>query len=165
MTLRGAYTAAAVSKGTREAVADWMMLLAAPFLFISLFMTWSHQFSRSLVARYAYTSALQGIPRDPTAWQVYSIADVLLAALAVGLLAVALGGSRSGRIAVLLGAAVALAFVIHALAAPPTDGANLYDPSLSAYASNHPTSGPGELVALAALGLAVAGVLISFAAD
>ena len=45
---RRAYTAAAVSKGKREAIADWLMLLGAPILLGSLFLTWSHQFSRGV---------------------------------------------------------------------------------------------------------------------
>lgn len=157
-----AYTAAAVSKGMREAIADWLMVIGAPILVLSLFLTWSHQFSPAFLARYAGTPALAGVPHDPTAWQVYSIVDVLLALLAVGLFAVALQGSRGGRIAVLLGLVVALAFVIHALGTPPTDGANLYDPTLGRYTPNHPTSGTGEVVALVGLLLGTVGVALSF---
>ncbi len=113
----------------RELISDWLMLLAAPILLLSLFLPWSHQFSGSFLARYAHLPALAGVPRDPTAWQVYSVADVLLAALAGGLLAVALRGSRPGRVAVLLGAGIALAFIIHALAVPPTNGADLTTPA------------------------------------
>lgn len=156
-----------MTKGTREAIADWLMLLGAPILFLSLFLTWSHQFSPAFLAQYGHTPALQGIPRDPTAWQVYSIVDVLLAALAVCLLAAALRGSRNWRIAVLLGLLVAIAFIIHALGSPPTRGANLFDPSLRppAYTPDHPTSGAGESVALVGLGLGLGGVLLSFTAD
>jgi hypothetical protein len=148
----------------REAIADWLMVISAPILFLSLFLTWSHQFSPAFLARYANTPALAGIPRDPTAWQVYSIADVLLALLAGGLIAVALQGSRRGRVAVLLGLVVAIGFVIHALGTPPTNGANLFDPSLGTYAPNHPSSAAGEIVALVGLLLGIAGVLLSFTA-
>jgi hypothetical protein len=156
-----------VSKGAREVVSDWLMLLAAPILLLSLFLVWSHQFSPAFLARYRHLTVLAGVPRDPTAWQVYSVADVLLAALAMGLLAVALRGSAAGRVAVLLGLVVALAFVIHALSVPPTSGANLFDPSLhpAAYTPNHPRSGAGEVVALIALVLGTMGVLVSFTAD
>ncbi len=151
----------------REAIADWLMLLGAPILFVSLFLSWSHQFSPAFLAQYGHTPALAGIPRDPTAWQVYSIVDVLVAVLAAGLLAVALRGTRAGRIAVLLGLLVALAFTIHALGTPPTRGANLFDPSLKppAYTPDHPQSGAGEVVALVGLGLGIGGVLVSFTAD
>jgi hypothetical protein len=164
---RGAYTAAAVSKGAREAISDWLMLLAAPILFISLFLVWSHQFSHAFLARYARLPVLAGVPRDPTAWQVYSVADVLLAVLAVGLLLVALRGSRPGRLAVLLGLAVALAFVIHAVAVPPTTGADLFDPGLQPprYTPNAPSSGGGEIVALVGLVIGTVGVVVSFTAD
>ncbi len=143
------------------------MLLGAVILGSSLFLAWSHQFSRGFAARYAHHAVLQGAAQDPTAWQVYSVVDVLLAGLAVGLLAVALRGTPPGRVAVLLGVAVALAFVIHALGSPPTDGADLYDPSLSppGYTPDHPTSAAGEVVALVGLGLGAIGVLVSFTAD
>ncbi len=156
-----------MTKGRREAIADWLMLLGAPILFLSLFLSWSHQFSPAFLAQYGNTPALAGIPRDPTAWQVYSIVDVLLAGLAAGLLAVALRGTRAGRIAVLLGLLVALAFTIHALGTPPTRGANLFDPSLRppSYTPDHPSSGAGEIVALIGLGLGIGGVLVSFTAD
>ncbi len=149
----------------REVIADWLMLLGAPLLGGSLFLTWSHQFSRGFAARYAATPALAGVPRDPTAWQVYSVVDVLLAALALGLLAAALRGARPARIAALLGLIVALAFTVHALGSPPTKGTDLFDPALGAITPDHPTAGPGELVALAGIGLGLAGVLVSFTAD
>jgi hypothetical protein len=154
-----------VSKGTREAIADWLMILGAPVLFLSLFLAWSHQFSSSFLAQYGNSTALMGVPRNPTAWQLYSVVDVLIAVLAVGLLAVALRGPRAARIAVLLGLLVILAFTVHALRTPPTIGANLFDPSLSAYSSNHPTSGNGEVVALVGVAFGIAGVALSFTAD
>lgn len=146
----------------REAIADWLMVLGAPILLLSLFLTWSHQFSRGFLVRYEHTTALAGIPHDPTAWQVYSIIDVLLALLAVGLFVVALQGSRPGRIGVLMALGVAIVFVIHALGSPPTNGANLFDPALGAYTPNHPTSGAGEIVALIGLLLGGSGVALSF---
>jgi len=156
-----------VSKGKREAIADWLMVLGAPILFASLFMTWSHQFSPAFLAQYGHSPALDGVPHDPTAWQVYSVVDVLLAALGAGLLTAALRGSRAGRLAVLFGLVIALAFAVHALGTPPTSGADLFDPSLSppAYTPDHPTSGVGEVVALVGLGLGIGGVLVSFTAD
>ena len=154
-----------MSKGRREALADWLMLLAAPILFLSLFLPWSHQFSPAFLAQYGHTPALQGVPRDPTAWQVYAVVDVLLAVLAAGLLVVALRGARPGRIAVCLGLVVALLFTIHALSSAPTTGADLFTPSLTpppGYSPNHPRSGLGEPVALVGIGLGLAGTLLSF---
>jgi hypothetical protein len=151
-----------VDKGKREVISDWLMLLAAPVLFASLFLTWSHQFSPAFLAQYGGTPALAGVPRDPTAWQVYSIADVLLAVLAGGLLWAALRGWRGARIAVLIGLLVGIVFTIHALGTPPTRGANLFDPTLNAYAPNHPTSGAGEVGALVGMFIGLAGVLLSF---
>jgi hypothetical protein len=156
-----------VSKGKRETVADWLMVLAAPILFTSLFLGWSHQFSVTVKAQYSATAALQTAPRNPTAWQVYSSADVLLALLAAGLLIAALHGGRPARLVVAVGVGIGLAFTLHALAVPPTNGANLFDSTLSppAYTANSPAAGPGETLALVALGLGLAGLLVSFTAD
>jgi hypothetical protein len=155
-----------VSKGKREASADWLMLCSAPILLASLFMTWSHQFSASFLIRYADSPALRGVPRDPTGWQVYSVADVFLAALAAALLTAALRAGRGGRLAVLLGLVLALVFTVHALGTPPTSGAALFDPTLNppGYTPNHPTSGIGEVFALVGLGLGAGGTLLSFTA-
>lgn len=151
----------------RETVSDWLMALSALLLLGSLFLTWSHQFSRSFLARWGSTSVLQGIPHDPNAWQVYSAADVLLALVAGGLLAVALGGGRVRRLVLALALAVALAFTVHALGTPPTDGAVVFEPSLNppAYAPDSPTAGPGEYVALLALLLGIGGVALSFTVE
>jgi hypothetical protein len=148
-------------------VADWLMVLGAVALFASLCFTWSHQFSTAFLARFAGSGALAGVPDDPTAWQLYSVADGLLALLAAGVLAVALRGRRSGRLVVLLGLAIALAFTLHALSHPPTQGADLFDPSLSApnYAPNSPTAGSGETVAITGIVLAIAGLGLSFTAE
>jgi len=156
-----------VSKGKRETVSDWLMTLSAPLLLGSLFLTWSHQFSRSFLARWGTTSVLQGIPHDPNAWQVYSAADVLLVLVAGGLLAVALWGGRIRRLMLVLALMIALAFTVHALGTPPTDGAVVFEPSLNppAYAPNAPRSGVGEDMALLALLLGIGGVALSFTVD
>ena len=156
-----------MSKGRREAVADWLMLLAAPLLLGSLFLTWSHQLSVSLLARDGGTAILQGVPRDPTAWQVYSTADVLLALLAVGLVAAALRGGRPARLVLMALLGVALAFTAHALSVPPTNGATVFDPGASppADVANAPAAGPGVTVALIALAMGIAGVLLSLTTD
>src|ERR1700694_5719871 len=122
-------------------------------LLISLFLTWSHQFSAAFLLRFGSSGQLQGVPHDPTAWQVYSAADVLLAVLAAALIAVALIGGRRVRIGAFVAAAIGLAFTLHALSTPPTNGANVFDPSLSApgYFPNGPTAGPGVTLAIAAL--------------
>ena len=142
-------------------VADWLLLLGALVVLASLFMPWSHQFSRAFLARWGPTGALRGVPRDPTAWQVYSIADVYLALVVAGLLLVALLGGRARRVLVLGAAAVALAFAVHAASVPPTNGAFL---PLSPVA-NHPAAGPGETVATVGLSVAIAALLLSFTAD
>jgi hypothetical protein len=156
-----------VSASRREAVADWLMVAAGLALLGSLFAPWSHQLTRALLARYGSASALAGVPADPTAWQVYSAVDVLLALLAGALLAAALRGGRPARLVLLAGLAIASAFTVHALAVPPTNGVNLYDPSSSppAYVTVAATAGLGETVALAALGLGLVGLLLSLTTD
>jgi hypothetical protein len=156
-----------MSKANRELVADWLMLLAAPVVLGSLFLTWSHQLSPALRAAYGATALLRGVPRDPTAWQVYSVADVLLALVAGGLLAAALRGRRRARAVVAPAVVVALLFTLHAMSTPPTNGATVFDATAVPphYVANAATSGTGETVALVGLVMGMAGVLLSFTAD
>ena len=92
---------------------------------------------------------------------------MLLALVGVGLIGVALWGGRARRIALALALVVALAFVIHALAVPPTNGALLFDPTLvpPGYTANVVSSGAGEVLALVALGLGGVGVGLAFTVD
>ncbi|MGH2892248.1 MAG: hypothetical protein ACRDPM_03125 [Solirubrobacteraceae bacterium] len=156
-----------MSKGVRETISDWLMAISGPLLLGSLFLTWSHQLSTGVKARYGGTAALAGVPADPTAWQVYSGADVLLALAAGGLMVVALWGGRARRIALTLALIVALVFVVHALSVPPTNGALVFDPTLTppGYTANPVSSGAGEVLALVALGLGSAGVLLAFTVE
>jgi hypothetical protein len=156
-----------VSKGVRETISDWLMAISGPLLLGSLFLTWSHQLSAPLRARYGATAALAGVPTDPTAWQVYSAADVYLALVAVGLFLVALLGGRGRRVVLALALGVALAFVIHALSVPPTNGAVLFDPTLTppGYTANAVSSGAGPVLALVALVLGSVGVALAFTVD
>jgi hypothetical protein len=149
-----------VRRDLREVIADWLILLGAVALLVSLLLPWSHQFSRGFQAHFAPTGALRGIASDPTAWQVYSVVDVLLAVLAAALAAVALVGGRARRLVVLIAAGVALAFTVHARARPPTTGTVLY-----AAVTDHPRPGVGETVAIVSLGVAIAGLALSFTAD
>jgi hypothetical protein len=152
-----------VSRALRETIADWLMVLGAVVLFISLFLTWSHQLPPAFRAQFAGTPALAGVPRTPTAWQVYSVADVCLALVVAVLLAVAFVGTRRARLLVLLPVGVALAFTVHAAGVPPTNGVALALPAGAV--ADHATSGAGETVALFALGTALAGLALSFTAD
>jgi hypothetical protein len=156
-----------LSNKNREVLSDWMIVLGSVALFGSLFLTWSHQFSAPFLSEFGTSVLLNGVPHDPTAWQVYSAADVLLALLAGGMVAVALVGSRGARIVAVVAAAIGLAFTIHALAAPPTSGANIFNPALSVpqYASPGSSAGIGETVAIIGLLLAIAGLGVSFTAD
>jgi hypothetical protein len=154
-----------MSKENREVLSDWMIVFGGATLLGSLFLTWSHQFSAPFLTEFG--GAINGIPRDPTAWQVYSAADVVLALLALGLLVTAVFGTRGTRLVAVVAAAIAVAFVVHALAVPPTNGANIFNPALSVpdYASPGSTAGPGETVALIGLLLALGGLGMSFTAD
>ena len=103
----------------RERLADLLIVLGAASLFLSLFLTWSHQFSAGFLAQYDHSTALQGVPHDSTAWQLYSLADVLLALLAGALLLGASVGGRALRTGLVVAAGIALAFVIHRQAGRP----------------------------------------------
>jgi hypothetical protein len=148
-------------------IGDWLIAIGAVGLFVSLLLTWSHQFSPRLLALPGARVALRGVPADPTGWQVYSIADALLAALAVALVLAALIGGRRFRLVVLPFIAVAIAFVVHAMSKPPTNGVRSVNPAavVPQYLPIAPTAGVGETVALVSLGLAVAGVAISLFSD
>ncbi len=148
-------------------MADWLIVAGAVGLFVSLFFTWSHQFSPAFLLEFGGSDLLRGVPRDPTAWQVYSAADVVLALLAAALVGAALVGSRRVRIVAAAASAVALGFTLHALSSPPTNGANIFKPAYSVphYASPGATAGVGETIAIVALVLALAGLAASFSAD
>ncbi|MGI8714610.1 MAG: hypothetical protein ACR2NR_15825 [Solirubrobacteraceae bacterium] len=156
-----------MSAGRREATADWLMVFGGLALVVSLFLPWSHQLPASVLAQYGATAALAGVPRNPDAWQLYSAVDVLLALLAGGLLVAALRGGRVWRGILLVGLLIAVAFTLHALSSPPTNGVNLYDPSLAppGYTPTSPGAGRGETLALIAIGLGLGGLLLSFTAD
>ncbi|HEY5318172.1 MAG TPA: hypothetical protein VIJ20_09335, partial [Solirubrobacteraceae bacterium] len=157
----------AVSKDDRSVIADWLVLFSALMLGISLFLAWS-RLSPAYVAVADRLQTLQGVPRDPTAWQVYSAADVLLAVLAAALLGVALVGPRRARICTLIASLLALVFAIHAVGAPPTNGApNAFRPSIDvpSFVAPSPTPGAGETAAIIALVVAIAGLSLSLTTD
>jgi hypothetical protein len=157
-----------VSKEDREVIADWLMVAGGAALFASLFLTWSHQLSRVFLTYFGAFDPLRDVPRDPTAWQVYSAADVALAVLAAALLAVALVGGRRARLVTLVATVGGLAFTLHALSVPPTNGtANIFKPSLGVpnYVPLSPGAGLGETVAILALVVGIAGLALSFTAD
>jgi hypothetical protein len=150
-----------------ELAGDVLVITGALLLFGSLFLTWSHQFSRGFLAEWGAAPVLSGVPRNPTAWQVYSVADVLLALVALALPAVALAGGRRARLVLLAAAGAALAFTVHALNVAPTNGAAFFQPMLgtSGYVPNVPTAGSGEPVAIVGLVTAMLGLLVTLAAE
>jgi hypothetical protein len=156
-----------LTKQKRASLADWLIVGGALALFGSLFLAWSHQFSPSFLNTFGSSELLDGVPHNPTAWQVYSTMDVVLALVALGMAASALFGTRPWRVGVLVAVLVALVFTLHALNAPPTNGANIFNPSLSVpeYQSPGATAGPGETVAVIGLALAILGFLLSFSSD
>jgi hypothetical protein len=145
-------------------VGSWLLGAAALVLIGSLFLTWSYQFPRAVLAIPGMRSALAGVPRDADAWQVYSVADVLLAALALTLLGVAVLGARRGRIGLVVATSAALAFVAHAAAVPPTSGVSLVVPGQGRLLRTLASPGAGETVAAVALGVALVGLLLELAA-
>jgi hypothetical protein len=141
------------------------MLAAGVLLLVSLFLVWSHQLSGAALQRYADTGAFTGIPRNPDAWQVYTTVDVLLTLLSAGLIVAALHGGRTIRMVLAAAIAIALAFIVHAMGTPPTNGVNVFDPATHRYIDTGAHAGTGETVALVALALAAAALLLSFTTD
>ena len=141
----------------------WLQRAGALGLFVSLFLTWSHQYSSSLATSPGLAGAFTGVPRDATAWQVYSVADVLYVLLALGLLATVAVGFGRARWPAAVACLAALAFTLHAVSVPPTKGADVLLPTTSPpqYASALAGAGVGETVAIAALGVALGGLLLS----
>lgn len=143
----------------------WLTSLGSLALLVSLFLVWSHQLSAPALRSFRRAGALTGVVLDPTAWQLYTSMDVVLAALAVGVVAAgALGGWRARAVATLCTCA-ALAFVVHALVVPPTNGVLVIGPGTAGaaarYAVTGATAGVGETVAIAGLGVALGGLLMS----
>jgi hypothetical protein len=141
------------------------MVAAAVLLLISLFLVWSHQLSATVVTRYGGTATFSGTPRNPDAWQVYTSAAVILALVSVGLVVAALRGGRTFRMVLIAAVAIALAFVVHALGTPPTNGASVFNPATGSYVATGARAGIGVTVAVIALAAGAAGLLLSFTAD
>jgi hypothetical protein len=157
-----------VSSEDREALANWLIVVAGVALFGSLFMAWSHQFSAAFLKVFGRPGGpVHGAPLSPTAWQVYSAADILLAVLALGLVASAIAGSHVVRVAAAIAAAIGLAFAVHAIIDPPTTQTVIFNPAFSVpqLASPGATAAAGETVAVIALVLALGGLGLSFTAD
>jgi hypothetical protein len=155
-------------KEDREVVADWMMVAGGVVLFLSLFLTWSHQVSPVMRTVFGQFGPLRGVPDKPTAWQVYSSADVVLALLAIGIVGVALHGSRAARLVATVSSILGLMFTIHALSAPPTNGAaHIFNPqnNVPQYLPLSPGAGIGETLAIIALLICLGGLALSFTAD
>jgi hypothetical protein len=156
-----------VSKDDRSVIADWLVLFSAIVLLLSLFLSWS-SLSPAYLALADKLETLRGTPRDPTAWQVYSAADVLLLLLVAALMGVALMGPRMARICTLVACLLALAFTIHAEGSPPTNGAaTSFRPGVGVPSEvpPAPTPGPGETAAIIALVGAIAGLGLSLTTD
>lgn len=158
-------TVPVVRSYAREAIGDWLIVAGAVGLFISLFLTWSHQGPGP--AQAVSVALPPGVPANPTAWQVYSVTEVFLALVSAVLLLTALVGGRRARLGCLLAAGIGLAFTLRALGAPPTSDANVLNPvaGIPQYLPSSATAGVGETVAIAALGAALGGLALSLTAD
>ena len=135
--------------------------LGGLLLVASLLLSWSHQVHPSLRARVP-AAALFGVPADPTAFQVYAITGELLVLLGLVVAAAGLWGQRRERALTLGLVVLAVAFTLHALAVPPTDGV-LLAAGPGRYLAVHAGAGPGETLALVGLAVAGAGLALGLA--
>ncbi len=137
----------------------WIAAAGALLLAGSLWLTWSHERTPALVRRFGAGPVLAGVPAAADAWQVYAASSFVLLALAGAIAAAGWRGGRTTRLTVGLLALLAVAFVAHALASPPTAGLALATGSpVPRYLPDLATSGAGEPIALLALALALAGL-------
>jgi hypothetical protein len=139
-----------------------VIVFGAVLLLASLFLPWSHQLSPQLLGAVGRGSpALFGVPANASGWQVYAAADVVLAVLAAALAAAGLFGARATLGWAAAGAAVAIAFVIHAISVPPTKGILIAHQvhGTAQYLPDTAGSGAGETVALIGLVIALLGLL------
>ncbi len=152
-----------MSPENREALGNWLIVIGGVLLFASLFVAWSHQFSGAFLKYFGRPPLLS----SPTAWQVYSAADILLALLAASLVAAAIAGNRILRVAAAIAASVGLVFVVRAIIDPPTTASAIFNPAFNVpqLTSLGTTAGPGETVAVIALVLSLAGLGLSFSTD
>jgi hypothetical protein len=156
-----------VNEPRRRTPLDLLAGSGAGLLFGSLFLTWSHQLTRTERARFG-GATLFGVPANPTAFQVYASTGIVLALLAAGIAATGLlvphhGGWRARRLRMLALAAavVGLGFVIRAATSAPTNGLLLAHGSgaQARYVTDPAAAGMGETVALIGLICAVTGLL------
>ena len=137
-------------------VADWLIMIGAVVLFVSLFLPWSHQFSSAFLSRVRRLGAARGRAPRPD-----RLAGVLGGRRAAGL-----ARRRAGRRRAARGPAGARLTVVVARGG----GARVHDPrrrttrrrtartssirplSVPGYVSGSPTAGAGETVAIVAWG-------------
>lgn len=153
-----------MGRRARQLSGDWLLVVSAALLLGSLFFTWSHQFPAAVLRVPGMRVALAGVPGNPDAWQVYSVADVFLAAVAGALLMTALFGVGRSLPIVIAAALGALVFVLHAASVPPTSGDDVVLPGSGETVRSLARVGPGETVALVGLGLALAGLALGLSA-
>jgi hypothetical protein len=138
-------------------------------LFGSLFADWRLSPVRNFLILFGALNRLGGsfILGDRTGWQLYSVADILLAGLAFVLLAAAVIDRWQLRAATAALALAALVFAVHALLDPPGLGSGPLAGfsgvgSIAAGdAGIYPAiAGPGETLAIVALVIALLGLAL-----
>lgn len=152
----------------RPGIGEALTGLGGVALLLSLFLPWSRQLTPQLAAAVGHAPALLGVVANPTAWQVYTSADVVLALLAAALMAL---GARPAagpalRWSATAAAVLAMAFVAHALVVAPTRGVLFAHQvhgragavSGTRYLPHTATRGSGEVLALGALAVALLGL-------
>ncbi len=137
----------------------------------SLFADWRTSPFRNFLFLFGALNRVGGLLQgDRSAWQLYSIADILLAALAVLLVVVAAIDRWQLRAVAVLPTIAGLVFAIRAVVDPPAFltvsevfGTNAAAASVPARVVRYfaPQSGPGETIAIVALAIALSGLALA----
>lgn len=147
-------------QAARVRVAAALIAAGAAALFVSLFLTWSSTGLGNYLVVFGAVHRLAAALPHRDAWHTYSVADILLAALAAGLFVAAVFRHRVFRIVIAVFALAGLAFCIQSVADPPKV-AGVGRLGLGFMLAFVSSAGAGQTVAIVALAIALLGLALT----